>query len=270
MFSFDYLSLFLILLNIFVFLLFSFLVFVIYKSYKTGLTEEEEVIKESSYKKAQALLDEARSKSMAILKDSTVKAKEVINSVEFLTEDVKKELHKEFNELSEAQFDQIEKLNTELLNSYAKALSEEKDKNVASLKYISDSIEKEAAQEISQFKEVSTNMEKEAAKELSEFRKVSEGIEGQAVKELDEFRKALEKETVASEKAVQEKLDQDYEKVRQKLTAYESEKMKQMDERINSVLADVAKEVFGTAIDLSTSEDMVMAALERAKAEGMF
>lgn len=246
------------------------MVFVIYRSYKTGLTEEEEVIKENSFKKAQALLDEARSKSMDILKDSTTKARDVINSVEFLTDDVKKELHKEFNDLSETQFQQIENLNRELLNSYAKALNEEKDKNVASLKYISESIEKEAADEISQFKKVSATMEKEAVQELSEFRKVSEDIEGQAIKELDEFRKSLEKETVASEKAVKERLDKEYEEVRQKLNAYQAEKMRQMDEKINGVLAEVAKEVFGTAIDLSTSEEMVMAALERAKAEGMF
>lgn len=270
MLSFDYVSLFLILLNIFVFLLFTFLIFVIVKSYRTGAGEEEEVIKQKAFNKAQAMLDAAREKSLEILKDSTDKSRDVINNVEYLTDDVKNQLNAEFSKLSDSQVAKINALSKDLIQAYVTALSEEKDRSLASLEEVSRSMQAEANKEIASFKQVSTTMESEAQKELAEFRQVSENIEKAAEGELAEFRKTLEKETVESEKMVQERVNTEYENMRQRIRAYETEKMRQIDERVNVILADVAKEVFGAGIDLSSSEEMVMAALDKAKKEGMF
>lgn len=270
MFSFDYVSLFLIILNIFVFLLFAFLIFVIIRSYKTSAGEEEEMIKQQAFKKAQAMLDASREKSLQILKDSTSKAKDVINNVEYLTEDVKNQLNSEFSKLSDSQIKKIDTLSNELMSEYKKVLSEEKNKSLASLHEVSESMKNEANQELANLRNVSDDMESEARKELSEFRHISEKIEHEAAAEIEEFRKTLAQETVASEKLVQERVNQEYEEMRQRIRSFEEEKMRQIDERINVILSDVAKEVFGSGIDLSTSEQMVMAALNKAKKEGMF
>lgn len=252
MFSFDYVSLFLILLNVFVFILFLFLVFAIIKSYKVSAGEEAEVVKQNAFKKAQEMMDTSREKSLAVIKESTEKSQEIIRNVEFLTDDAKKMLEEEFNKLSGDQLGRIDALATDLMNEYSKVLSDEKAKGVESLRHISEVIEQEAA------------------KDLDEFKHATEDMEKVAVAELDEFRKTLEQETVASEQLVQERVNSEYEEMKARIHAYEDEKMRQIDSDIQNILAQVAKEVFGSGVDLRTSEEMVMQALNRAKKEGMF
>ena len=56
MIFFDYTSLFLIVLNVFVFFLFSFLMYVIYKHYKYSMQEEDAEVKKHAYEKASEML----------------------------------------------------------------------------------------------------------------------------------------------------------------------------------------------------------------------
>lgn len=252
MFEFDYTSIFLILLNVFVFVLFLLLIVMLFKSYRTHAMEEEEVVKSKAFNKAQALLDEAQKKSLEIISDSTQKSKEIINNVEYLTDDAKNSLQGEFDKVSNDQFSKMKSLTDELLETYTAVINEEKDKGVEVLKNVSKSIEGEAL------------------KELGDFKQVSENIERQAEGELENFRKALQDETVKSEQMVQERVNQEFEDMKSRIKGYEDAKMKKIDESINGVLAEVAREVFGTSLDLSTSEELVMNALDRAKKEGMF
>jgi hypothetical protein len=54
------------------------------------------------------------------------------------------------------------------------------------------------------------------------------------------------------------------------LENYKREKIKEADEKIFQILADVSKKVLGKVIDVSTHEELVFRALKKAKEENFF
>ena len=60
----------------------------------------------------------------------------------------------------------------------------------------------------------------------------------------------------------------DIDKLKQDLEKYRSDKFAQIDQQVKVMVTDVAKQVLGKVIDVSTHENLVKDALERAKKEG--
>ena len=61
----------------------------------------------------------------------------------------------------------------------------------------------------------------------------------------------------------------DIAKLQEDLQKYRADKFAQIDRDVNQMVSDVAKQVLGKVIDVSTHEDLVKAALERAKTENL-
>lgn len=99
---------------------------------------------------------------------------------------------------------------------------------------------------------------------------VIQDIEGEALSEMKNFKDILEKETLVSQKIVEEKIEQEYATVQKELSVYKSEKLKEIDESIYKFLANVSKLVFGKVLSLEEHQELVMKALEEAKKEGIF
>ena len=51
---------------------------------------------------------------------------------------------------------------------------------------------------------------------------------------------------------------------------YRQNQIKSLDAKINTVIADVAKRVLGKAVDLKSHQELVIEALNKAKAENLF
>ena len=64
------------------------------------------------------------------------------------------------------------------------------------------------------------------------------------------------------------RIEEDIAKVQQDLEKYRKDRFAQIDQKVKEMAADVAKQVLGKTIDISTHEELVKSALERAKKEG--
>ncbi len=234
MFTLDYTSIFLILLNAFVFVLFIFLIVAIFQSYKSSIITEQELVRQDAYKKALAILDKARDESLRMLKNT-----------EYLTDDTKQVMKKEFDSI-------VSKLSNQLSTDLSETMKEESIQGVASIRKVSKVIEDSAFDELKKFEGVSESMEKEA------------------LRELENFRQELHAGTIHNEEAMQERLSKEYENVRQRLIDYENAKMSQIDIKIKTIFSQMTRELFDKSIDIATSEQMVMEALSKAKRENMF
>ena len=78
----------------------------------------------------------------------------------------------------------------------------------------------------------------------------------------------IEKQQEAIVKETQFLAAQDIAKLQQELEKYRKDRFAQIDQKVNQMAADVAKQVLGKTIDISTHEELVKSALERAKKEG--
>jgi len=59
-------------------------------------------------------------------------------------------------------------------------------------------------------------------------------------------------------------------KMQKELEDYRLSQIKNLDSRVNQVIADVAKRVLAKSIDMNTHQELVIASLEKAKAENLF
>ena len=82
--------------------------------------------------------------------------------------------------------------------------------------------------------------------------------------ELSDF---IAKQQEAIVKETQFLAARDIAKLKLDLEKYRADKFAQIDQQVNQMVSDIAKQVLGKAIDVSTHEDLVKQALERAKKE---
>ena len=151
-----------------------------------------------------------------------------------MTDDIKEKLLSEFSKLSDSQMSAMQNSTDAVLSSFSGALKEEADKGLKTLSTIASTIETEAMHEV------------------------------------ENFRTALEKKTTDSKGQIDALVAAELAESKNRISAYEKEKIQEMDSNMSKIMSIVSKDILGKNIDIQTSEDMVIAALERAKAEGVF
>ena len=90
-----------------------------------------------------------------------------------------------------------------------------------------------------------------------------------AIKKGTELAAFIEKQQGTIVKETQFLVARDIAKLQEDLQKYKAGKFAQIDQDVNQMVSDVAKQVLGKAIDVSTHEELVKAALERAKKENL-
>ena len=80
----------------------------------------------------------------------------------------------------------------------------------------------------------------------------------------------MTRETIESQKLMNKKINEEYEKVKADLEQYRKEKLDLIDASINQIILKVVQDVLGEAIPLSKHEELVIEALEKAKREDLF
>ena len=129
---------------------------------------------------------------------------------------------------------------------------------------------------------IAKKVEKEAAEKLSEvldayslalsnqakvnFQKMTD-LSVKSGKDLADF---IKKQEEAIVKESQYLAATNVLKVEKEMASYRQNQIKKLDAKINTVLVEVSKQVLGKAIDLKNHQDLVIEALNKAKAENLF
>ncbi|OGV92497.1 hypothetical protein A3B57_01685 [Microgenomates group bacterium RIFCSPLOWO2_01_FULL_47_10] len=95
-------------------------------------------------------------------------------------------------------------------------------------------------------------------------------IEKGVLAEVSQFEDIVHKETVESEKLVEEKVNKDYQKVKEEIQKYRDEEMAKIDQSVFNILKDVSTQVLGHALSMEGHRDLVLEALEEAKKRNLF
>lgn len=114
-------------------------------------------------------------------------------------------------------------------------------------------------------------MDKLTKAELGEYKerlqKISIDIEQDVKNETGELKKALEEETLGVEKSVAEKLEKGMAEVEQEVTKFKQARFEQINEKAGILLEAVVRKVFTKSVRLSDHEELIIRALEEAKAQ---
>ena len=84
---------------------------------------------------------------------------------------------------------------------------------------------------------------------------------------INDLAESIQNEVTQVREVAQAQVSQEFTTSQEKIKAYEAQKIKELDTKVYQVLSAVAKKTLGRAIDLSTHEELVLEALERAKKE---
>jgi len=141
------------------------------------------------------------------------------------------------------------------------------DKNLLDRRYkgkIAAKVEKEAAEKLSKILDAYSLALSNQTKE--NFQKMTD-LAVKSGKDLADF---IKKQEEAIVKESQYLVATNVVKMEKEMENYRQNQIKKLDAKINTVLTDVAKQVLGKAVDLKSHQDLIIEALNKAKAENLF
>lgn len=94
---------------------------------------------------------------------------------------------------------------------------------------------------------------------------ISNSIESKLQKGADEYGKILEMETIAAQKAVAKKLEEEYRRIEAELANYREKRIVEIKDKLQVSLDAGFKRAFGLEISEKTNEDLVRKAIEEAR-----
>lgn len=178
------------------------------------------------------VVGDAHKKAVGIIQDASLRAQQILGETQFVDDKSKAAFEKKLTQVFDDQVASLSNISQELVDSYREAIA------------------------------------KLASEESIALKDVSESIKEAGLAEIGEFKTVLEKETVASQKIVEQKVEEDYARVRNAMKTYQQEMLQKLDARIYDVIQLVTKRVLGRAIDLKNHEELVGLALDEAKRQG--
>lgn len=187
--------------------------------------------KKKEHRHAEDYLDEAKEKAYHIVQDATEKAEKTLGEADVFNQDIKEDLQKELQVVSEKESQELTTMSAELMALYQSTMAQVKEDTVKLFQDISKNIERESVQELSDFKEI------------------------------------LEKETIASQKIIGERLDAEYETVRKEILSYKSQELRKVDESIYTLIKQVSEMVLGKALSLEDQQKLILDSLEKVKGD---
>jgi len=187
-----------------------------------------------AYSKAIQMIVDARIASLHIIKNAHVKALQILENSAIFNKDLRREVENSLEHLTNKHMETLDNLSLELEQSYDRAVNEQKDKDIHSLESASETMKSEILEEVKDFKDT------------------------------------LHKETLASQDLVEQKVKEEYEKIRKEIEDYKNLEIKKVDENMYSIVQEAVKKILNKGIDLDTHEQLVIESLEEAKKEGVF
>lgn len=170
-------------------------------------------------------------KADELLEEARQKANNIIREAEFVKDKEKLAFNESLNASSINQIKDFEKVSQDFLKTYRNELDLIKSQTIQVIKNISKDIEKHTLFEIKDFKEI------------------------------------LKKETFASQKIVEQKIEKDYNEAKGAIEAYRAEKLKIIDNDIYKILQKVSMLVLGKTLSPQDHENLIIESLNQAKKE---
>ena len=141
------------------------------------------------------------------------------------------------------------------------------DKSLLDRRYkgrIAAKVEKEAAEKLSKIFDAYSLALSNQTKE--NFRKMTD-LAAKSGEDLADF---IKKQEEAIVKESQYLVATNVLKMEKEMENYRQNQIKKLDSKINSVLVEVSKQVLGKAVDLKNHQELIIEALDKAKAENLF
>lgn len=118
-----------------------------------------------------------------------------------------------------------------------------------------------------QIKKLNQSIKSESA-EISEIDlHISNLVDKEVKKDINEMGKSIDEETEQVVKLIGNIVKQKNIEVSKAIEAYKEKRLKDLDGKIYQLVGDIAKEIIGNEIDVSSHKELVMKALEQAKKE---
>ncbi len=195
---------------------------------------ESEDLSAGAYQDALKILDRAKADSLKILGRAQSKAQSILNSTYTISKESKEKLDNNLYNIYEKQEKSLADLSKDLLDSYKNAVEEGKEDNIRTLYEATESMKKEALKGVTDFKE------------------------------------AIKKETLEATGQLEDKVQTEYATIEQEIEAYKAEKLKNLNNRLFDILANVYAEVIKQDLDQVKQEKLVINMLkEELRKSGM-
>lgn len=217
-----------ILLVVFVILILT-VAFILYEFTTTKHLKVSKSIKDNAYQKAFSIIEDARAKSVDLIYQSNQKAQKLLEDTQAFNQATKVLLEKELKNVADRQLNSLDSTSKGLLEMYKKVIAEEEGKNIETLE----------------------GFTKELRSEL--------------VSEVDEFKDLLHRETIESQQMVEQKVNAEFKKAIDEISAFKAKRLKKVDDNIFRILVLVSKDVFGKMLSMEEHQQLVLEALKKAK-----
>lgn len=193
--------------------------------------KENDFLKYDAKEKAEMLIESARDKGLGIIAEANAKAKDILQSAHSFSSNADEVLQKSVDDVADRESKALEQISQDLLTTYRQGI---------------DAIKNDS---------------------INVFKNASKDVELHVLTEIQEYVGLLEKQTVGSQKLVDDKLQEAAARIQHELEAYKAEKLKKFDERFFEALQIAIQEVLGKSLRMDEHQELVIQALTAAKAD---
>jgi len=216
------------------FLLLFWLLFTFFEYFARRVRHDDALAREHAYTDALKLLEDSKVQAFKLVQDANERAVAILDNAKLFTTESRKEFDANLKEVHLKHHEDLEAMYQDILAFYKRLLQDEKEAGVKTVHTISEDLKKEA------------------------------------LVEIDNFKDSLHKETVDSQRLVEQKIAEEYEHVKVELDQYKLRQFKKIDDNIYRILQKVSKDLLGHALSLEEHQDFIIKALEAAKTQGVF
>lgn len=192
-------------------------------------TLDNDIVKQEAYDKALNVLEDAKEKSLEILGTSNDRARKILDSVDYINVETKKELDLELKKLSERQVSTFENLSSDLINVYKNSLEDQHKVG------------------------------------LAQIEKTSEFVQEELKNQITDLKDSLQKETAQSEEQVRAMISSDYEHTKAEIEKYKNEKFAEINLKVYELIPQITKEILGRTLTIDDHQSVVLKILDDAK-----
>lgn len=203
--------------------------FVIYIRKLHRYQKENDTLKQQIQEKSIMLVANAREKAIRIIEEASIEAQRILSRVESFDNAAKQMLMKEIQYIAEKQKESLLTSTEELYEGYQTLIKE--------------------------------NM----LNSINIFKNISKNVEQTAILEVQDFKETMEKETMQSQKIVQEKIRAEYKELEKELDEYKMQKLKKIDETIYQLLQTVSRDLLAKVINLEDHKRLILLSLDQLK-----
>ena len=199
-----------------------------------SLEKKELRIEAEKNKKTLEVIEKAQKDYLAIISQANRKAREIVKNAVSIKKASEKDLEKALEEFEKEQESLLQKTSQDVFEKYQIKLNEVNDNDIKIVGNVSKSIEEYTDKQVTEYKDI------------------------------------IEKETIASQKILEQKTEDEYRKMEEELKAYKEEKLKSIEENLYRIVKEVTEAAIGRGLNLENRENLVMDAFEEAKKSEKF